>query len=141
MSQVRHLPRLRFSLVLLGLAFAACSHNETTKPDENAYPTAYRSAIVATVTSSQLFDPTNIRDASISEPALKPVGDTTRYVACVRFNPRTFSHQYKGLTEYVVYFFGGDINQFVEASGGQCAGTLYTPFPELEKICKADKCS
>ena len=35
-----------------------------------------------------LNDPTGIREAAISEPALKPVGTGDRCVVCVRFNPK-----------------------------------------------------
>ena len=33
-----------------------------------------------------LNNPTGIRDATMSTPMLKPVGNSTRYVVCLRFN-------------------------------------------------------
>lgn len=130
----------RMIVLALLAAVAACASKEEPKVDENAYPADYRKAILAFVQSSRSYDPTNIREASIGEPTLKPVVNTTRYLACVRFNPRDFDRRYMGLSEYVVYFYAGEITQFVKATGDVCAGTAYQPFPELEKICFAAKC-
>ncbi len=133
------------SLILLALAptFLGCASKEPPKVDENAFPTNYRKAVVATVMATKLFDPTNIREASISEPAIKPVPGSTasRYMVCVRFNPRDMTRQYMGLADYVGYFYAGDLTQLVKASGDQCAGMAYQPFPELEKICLSQKCT
>lgn len=134
--------RLRLAPLFLALAFAACSSSqEKPKIDENAFPADYRNAVLTTVMTTKSFDPTNIREASISEPALRPVAGetTTRYVLCVRFNPRDLARQYTGLTDYIVYFYAGDITQFVKASRDQCAWATYKPFPELEKICLSEK--
>lgn len=130
-------------VAVAALALAGCSSwsKEKPAPDENAYPANFKSAIVATVTSAKTFDPTNIREASIADPELKEVaGSATRYVVCVRFNPRNDARQYTGLADYVAYFYAGDVTQLVKATGGQCAGAAYKPFPELEKICFAQKC-
>ncbi len=139
-----HFPKIqpRLAPVFLALLLAACaSSKEKPKVDENAFPSDYRNAIVTTVMSIKSFDPTNIRDASISEPTLRPVAGetTTRYVACVRFNPRDESRQYMGLTDYIVYFYAGDITQFVKVTRDQCAWATYKPFPELEKVCLSEK--
>lgn len=143
MIPVRHRTRSRYSPLLLGLTLAACTSSAgPPKVDENAFPATYRNAIVTHVMTTKSFDPTNIREASIAEPELKTVvGNTTRYVVCVRFNARNDLRQYTGLRDRIVYFYAGDINQFQDASGGQCAGAAYKPFPELEKICLADKCT
>jgi hypothetical protein len=44
------------------------------------------------------------------------------------------------VTDYVAYFYAGDITQFVKATGDVCAGAAYQPFPDLEKLCLAQKC-
>ena len=54
---------------------------------------------------------------------------------------RDLARQYMGLTDYVIYFYAGDITQFVKATGDVCAGAAYKPFPEIEKICLGDKCA
>jgi hypothetical protein len=144
-------------LIGAALLLAACSSSpsplssfsfgakEPPAVDENAVPAKYRDAILTLVKTTQSFDPTNIREAVISEPVLKPVPaagpGVSRYVVCTRFNPRNSNRQYSGATEYVAYFFGGELNQFVKATGGVCTGVAYAPFPELEKICLAEKCT
>jgi len=139
---ISRLIRSRLSPLCLALAFAACSPVTNKKVDENLMPADYRTAVINAVMVNKSFDPTNIREASIAELVLKPVaGSTPRYLVCVRFNPRDMTRQYLGLGEYVAYFYAGDITQFVKASGDACAGAVYKPFPELEKICLGDKCA
>jgi hypothetical protein len=135
--------RPRVSLLCLALALAACSSSSPEKKvDENLMPADYRTTVINTVMVNKSFDPTNIREASIAEPALKPVaGGTPRYVVCLRFNPRDLTRRYLGLGEYVAYFYAGDITQFVKVTDNVCAGAAYKPFPELEKLCLGDKCT
>ena len=54
----------------------------------------------------------------ISDPVLTPVGNDQRYTACVRFNARDANRQYMGSTDRIGYFFGGHLNQLVEADQG-----------------------
>ena len=97
-------------------------------------PPNYKQEILDTLTRT-LVDPTNIRDAYISDPVLRPVGKDQRYTACVRYNARDANRQYEGSTDRIAYFFGGHLNQLVEASKEQCGKAAYKPFPELEKLC------
>ena len=83
---------------------------------------------------SYLVDPTKIRDASISEPTLKPVGASTHYVSCVRYNPRDSSGKYEGNTERMALFLGGRLNQFLPATPEACRGAVYQRFPEAEAL-------
>ena len=87
-----------------------------------------------------LIDPTNVRDAFISEPALATGSKDPRYTVCVRYNGRNENRQYMGSTDRIGFFYGGHLNQLVEADKGQCAKAAYKPFPELEKLCFAKKC-
>jgi hypothetical protein len=61
--------------------------------------------------------------------------------SCVRFNARDASGQYLGAKEYVAYYYDGNLNQFVAATGDQCKTASYKPFPELERLCTGSKCS
>src|SRR5208282_4776529 len=76
----------------LGLLLGACTHghhaSDAAGGDDEIYPTNYKIDILAAL-HVYLNDPTGIRDAGISDPALKPVGDAKRYVVCVRFNAKT----------------------------------------------------
>jgi hypothetical protein len=134
----------RVWLAALCAAVTACSSLNAEKPpiDPNVFPTNYRNAIVTTVTASQSYDPNNIREAAITEPALRAAAQdgTQRYAVCLRFNARSLGGPYMGAREYLVYFYGGDINQFIPAEREQCATAAYKPFPELEKICLSGRC-
>ncbi len=115
----------------------------TTEPppvDPNLAPVNYKKEIVDTLTTT-LIDPTNVHDAFVSEPVLTKVGADQRYAACVRYNARDANRHYTGSTDRIAYFYGGHLNQLVEASKEQCGNAAYRPFPELEKICLAVKCN
>ena len=78
----------RLLLPLLGTALVACSSSMTTEAEANIPPTDYKREILVTLTSA-LGDPTNLRDAFISDPVLTPLaGGEGRYTVCVRFNAR-----------------------------------------------------
>jgi hypothetical protein len=124
-------------LILLG----ACSAKEERYDPEakaNILPTDYRNTIIDTLRNA-LEDPTNIRDAAIAEPTLKPVGAVSRYVACIRYNAKS-GGQYTGIKEKAVYFYQGQITQIVDATRESCAAAAYKPYPELEKLCREIKC-
>ena len=52
----------------------------------------------------------------------------------------TSARQYTGAKDRIGYFFGGHLNQLVDATKEQCGNAAYKPFPELEKICLGTKC-
>ena len=127
-------PAVRLIALPLALALSACLYTYTeTKPQENARPADYKSDILDMVRDA-LEDPTNIRDASIAEPALKPVAGTTRYVVCVRYNPRDGGGRYMGIRNVAAVYFGGRLTQIISATPDQCGGVVYQPFLELQKL-------
>lgn len=133
--------RARLCLVLMiGSVLAACGSGKTSLVEPNIPPTGFKREILDTLQRT-LDDPTNVHDAFISDPVLTPVGTDQRYTACVRYNPRDLNRTYAGNKERIAYFFGGHLNQLVEADKGQCAQAAYKPFPELEKLCFASKCN
>jgi hypothetical protein len=129
-------------LSIVILAVTACSSSSSKAPEENPnqFPANYKEEILNTM-SRTLDDPTNIRDAYISEPVIRRAGIEERYIVCVRSNSRDVSKQYIGSKDRVGYFYAGHLNQLVEATNGQCANAAYKPFPELEKLCQAKKCT
>ncbi|MCK9918511.1 hypothetical protein MXD81_56255 [Microbacteriaceae bacterium K1510] len=133
------------SVVVLGLlAFgsllAACSSDSSKAPeDPNVFPKDYQREILSTLTN-QLEDPTNVREAAITEPVLRAAGREQRYTVCVRYNARNASRHYEGVKERVAYFYAGSLNQLIAADQGQCQGAAYKPWPELEKYCLAKSC-
>ncbi|MBI2714250.1 MAG: hypothetical protein HYX37_07315 [Rhizobiales bacterium] len=127
-------------LSVLVMVLAACSSDKSTKePDPNILPTNYKQEVIDTL-SRVLDDPTNVRDAFISEPVLRPAGKEERYTVCVRANARNLSRHYTGAKDRIGYFYGGHLNQLVEATKEQCGNAPYKPFPELENLCLGTKC-
>ena len=124
----------------LALALAACS-SSSKEPEENpnVFPSDYKNEILNTMTSS-LEDPTNVRAAYISDPVLRPAGKDERYTVCVRSESRNASRQYTGSKDRIAFFYGGHLNQLIDATKEQCGNAAYKPFPELEKLCQAKKC-
>ncbi len=125
--------------VVLCLALAACTSSGQKEPDPNIYPTNYKQEILDTLTH-MLVDPTKVRDAFITEPALALVSKDQRYTVCVRSNNRDPNRKYMGITDRVAYFYAGHLNQLIEATKEQCAKAAYKPFPELEKLCLGKSC-
>ena len=130
-----------FLIALVAGALAGCTGDKEAKIDPNIFPAKFKQEIISTLEKT-LVDATNIRDAFISDPALTPVGKDQRYTACVRFSARSASRQYTGSTERIAYFYGGALNQLIEATKEQCSKAAYKPFPELEKLCRSEnKCT
>jgi hypothetical protein len=130
------------SVLLLALALAACGKTlDELSSDQrraawtaaNVYPADYRTELVAYL-RTYLNDPTGIREAGISEPALKPVGAGDRYVVCVRFNPKRGGGGYAGLKDHLVIYAGGKLDRYIEAAGENCKDAVYAAFPELERL-------
>jgi hypothetical protein len=126
--------------LLLGasLALAACGHHhaaDTAGDDDgiNAFPANYKSDILSAM-HAYLNDPTGIRDAAIAPPALKSVGNSTRYVVCLKFNPKKNATSYAGVKEIMAVFLGGRFDTFNDTPRDQCNGAAYAPFPELQKL-------
>jgi hypothetical protein len=132
--------KARILLIVAALPLAGCA-NDAAKVEDNPYPADYRKVVVNMVTNDTSIDPVKIRDAAISVPVLRPVENVSRYVSCVRYSPRNPQHEYEGTTERIIYFFQGHVTSFVQATREQCSFADYRPFPELEKICLADKCN
>ncbi len=142
--------RARFVLaVMAALGCAACSSGALDsftfmegreKPVEpNIFPADFKQQILATV-PTVVEDSTGYRDAFYSDPLIDPKSTVTVYSSCVRFDPRV-GNQYLGTKEYILYYYGGHLSQFVPATPDQCRFATYKPFPELEKLCLGKKCS
>jgi hypothetical protein len=127
------------ALFALTVVIAGCTGREPPKIDENLFPANYKADILK-VMPDILGDPTNIRDAFISEPALMPFRNVSRYTVCVRFNPRTSGRRYAGSQDRIGIFLAGELQQFVPATPEQCGKAAYKPFPELEKLCHVQRC-
>lgn len=132
---------LRRGSIGLGVAalLSGCASSESIVAETqggrgvNIPPANYRAEIVA-YQRSYLNDPSGIRSAAISQPALKSVGNSTeRYVVCVRFNAKNPNGAYAGVREHLAIFLAGKLDQ-MGLTRDQCKDAAYEPFPELERL-------
>jgi hypothetical protein len=124
---------------LLGTLLAGCAtgERELSGPETkggvsvNVYPEGYKSEVLAYL-RNYLNDLTGVRDAGISVPAMRKVGNLERYVSCVRFSARTPGASASG-REYLVIFLAGKLDQ-MGVTREDCKDAAYQPFPELERL-------
>jgi hypothetical protein len=115
------------ALLLASLAIADCSNTPKPAADATVMPTDYRNQI-ATYLGLVVTDRADFHNSMIGAPVLKPVGSSDHYIVCVMLNGH---NQHK---EKVVIYLGTMVNQFVDATPGQCADTAYQPFKELAAL-------
>jgi hypothetical protein len=134
-------PGLGRNLILLGLSIAplgGCASGESIGAETaggasvNLVPGNYRAEIIA-YQRSYLNDPTGIKSAAISQPALKNVGVGERYVVCVRFNAKNPNGAYAGVRDQMAIFLAGKLDQ-MGVTRDLCKDAVYEPFPELERL-------
>jgi hypothetical protein len=144
--------RYRPILALTALVFllAGCASLGSRRRDErsNVFPDNYRSDLLAAL-HAYVADPTNIRDAYLSDPVVRQIGNQNRYTACVRFNAKDSDGRYPGSRDIMAVFANGRFDQFVDQTpqpGQQeptgaalqakeaCAQAEYKPFPELQTL-------
>jgi hypothetical protein len=116
--------RTGIALLLASLAIVGCSNTPKPAADATVMPTDYRNQI-ATYLGLVVTDRADFHNSMIGAPVLKPVGSSDHYIVCVMLNGH---NQHK---EKVVIYLGTMVNQFVDATPGQCADTAYQPFKEL----------
>lgn len=136
------------SILLVAAALAGCAgHRQFLDRLSNVPPTEYKSDIIAYL-RAYLNDPTNVRNAALTEPALQRVEGGERYVACVRFNARNSNGQYAGVQDTMAIFKAGKLDRFIELPSDPnnpdtekraylrefCQKATYQPFPEIEHL-------
>src|SRR5437764_3838644 len=127
--------------MLLPLALAGCAgdgQNSITYTDDRGvanqpYPENYRPELLAFM-RTYLNNPVGVRDAATAEPVQRTVGGRLRYVSCLRFTPRGSDGAYGEPRERAILYVNGRLDRLLESAGDVCAGALYAPFPELEKL-------
>jgi hypothetical protein len=131
------------AILLLPLVLAACaSESEDSGPisyvgerdtASQPFPTNYHDELLAFL-KTYLNNPAGVRDAVMAEPTQRAVGGHQRYVSCLRFSTRDPDGSYARAREHAVVYVGGRLDHVVEKPGDMCAGAVYAPFPELEKL-------
>ena len=132
----------RAAILLLPIVLAACAGSDDgrsiTYTDDRGvasqpFPNNYRAEILAFM-RTYLNNPAGVRDAAMAEPVQRTVGGRLRYVSCLRFTPRESDGSYREQRERAILFVDGRLDRLVENAGEVCAGAVYAPFPDLEKL-------
>jgi hypothetical protein len=98
---------------------------------QNVYPQAYKGDLLAFM-RTYLNDPTHVRGAVLSQPALKEIGPGQRYVACLRYNARDMQGKYMGLKGGAAVYVLAKLDRFIDtppAVKDICKDAVYAPFP------------
>jgi hypothetical protein len=129
--------------VLLAASLAACVtdggdqggivYTDDRGVADQPFPTDYRAQILAFL-RTYLNNPAGIRDATMAEPAQRNVGGRRRYVSCLRYNAREIDGSYRGVVQRAVVYVDARLDRMIENADEVCAGAVYAPFPELEKL-------
>ena len=134
----------RAAILLLPIALAACAGSDEgrsiTYTDDRGvsnqpFPDNYRAEILAFM-KTYLNNPAGVRDAAMAEPVQRTVGGRLRYVSCLRFSRAESDGSYREPRERAVLFVDGRLDRIIENAGEPCAGAVYAPFPELEKMAR-----
>jgi hypothetical protein len=131
---------LRSAALALSIAVAGCNSDwlgardraataNTTPPGPN-----YKADVVAFM-RTYLNDPTGVRDAFISEPALRPLENVDRYSLCLRYTARKgYGQPYAASKDSLVLFREGRLDRIIDAAKEACKDAAYQPFHELEQL-------
>ncbi len=130
------------AILLLPIVLAACagsdesggiSYTDDRGAANQPYPNNYRTELLAFM-KTYLNDPRGVHDAAMAEPVQRTIGGRLRYISCLRFTPRESDGSYHELRERAVLYVDGRLDRMVENASEACAGAVYAPFPELEKM-------
>jgi hypothetical protein len=129
-------------ILLLGSALAACAGGEDRDAVFNIdsggnanqpFPDNYRPELLAFM-RTYLNNPVGVHGAVMADPVQRTVGGRMRYVSCLRFAPRESDGSYREPRERAILYVNGRLDRVAENAGELCAGAVYAPFPELEKL-------
>ena len=128
-------------ILALPLALAACFGSGGDRPGLDGtqaggpqpFPDNFRSDTLALM-RTYLNNPVGVREASMADPVQREVGGRQFYVSCLHFTPRETDGSYKAMRERAVIFVNGRADRVVDRASELCAGAVYVPFPELEKM-------
>ena len=130
------------AILLLPIALAACAGNEESRSitytddrgvSSQPFPTNYKSEILSFM-KAYLNNPVGVRDAAMAEPVQRSVGGRLRYVSCLRLTARDTDGGYREPRERAILFVDGRLDRVVENASEPCAGAVYAPFPDMEKL-------
>jgi len=130
------------AILLLPIALAACAGSDDSRSitytDDRGvanqpFPDNYRAEVPAFM-KTYLNNPVGVHDAAMAEPVQRTVGGRLRYISCLRFTPRESDGSYRDLRERAILYVNGRLDRVIENASDICAGAVYAPFPDLEKL-------
>jgi hypothetical protein len=136
------IPAYRAAILLLPVALAGCadsgdgriiSYTGDRGVADQPFPANYHAEILSFM-RSYLNNPVGVHDAAMAEPMQRTVGGRLRYVSCLRFTPRESGGSYGLMQQRAVVYVDGRLDHVVEKPADVCAGAVYAPFPDLEKL-------
>jgi hypothetical protein len=129
-------------MLLLPIALAACAGSDDSRSitytDDRGvanqpFPDNYRAEVPAFM-KTYLNNPVGVHDAAMAEPVQRTVGGRLRYISCLRFTPRESDGSYREVRERAILYVNGRLDRVVENASDVCAGAVYAPYPDLEKL-------
>jgi hypothetical protein len=130
------------AILLLPIALAGCASSDDSRiisytgdrgVADQPFPANYRTEILSFM-RTYLNHPVGVHDAAMAEPMQRTVGGRQRYVSCLRYTPRESDGSYGPSQDRAIVYVDGRLDHVVEKVAEICAGALYAPFPELEKL-------
>ena len=130
------------AILLLPIALAACAGSDDSRSITNTddrgvanqpFPDNYRAEVPAFM-KTYLNNPVGVHDAAMAEPVQRTVGGRLRYISCLRFTPRESDGGYREVRERAILYVNGRLDRVVENASDVCAGAVYAPYPDLEKL-------
>ena len=130
------------AILLLPLVLAACAGDDDgrsiTYTDDRGvanqpFPDNYRAELLAFM-KTYLNNPVGVHDAAMAEPVQRTVGGRLRYISCVRFTQRESDGGYREVRERAILYVNARLDRVVENASDICAGAVYAPYPDLEKL-------
>jgi hypothetical protein len=140
-SEILGIPAKYLAMLPLAAMLAACQTDDagssmSFSSDSNAnqpYPSNYRAETISFL-HTYLNNPVGVHEAAIAEPVQRTVGGHLRYVGCLRYSERQSDGAYREVRDRAVLFVNGRLDRMIANAGDECAGAVYAPFPELEKM-------
>ncbi|MBR1190130.1 hypothetical protein JQ634_11720 [Bradyrhizobium sp. AUGA SZCCT0240] len=132
------------AIVLLPIVLAACAGSDEVRSitytddrgvSNQPFPNNYKGEILLFM-RTYLNNPVGVRNAVMAEPIQRVVGGRLRYVSCLRFSPRDSDGNYAEPRERAILYVDGRLDRIIENASEPCAGAVYAPFPDLEKMAR-----
>jgi hypothetical protein len=129
-------------ILALPLALAACFGSDGDRPSlmeggqaggPQPFPDNFRTDALALM-RAYLNNPVGVRDASMADPVQREIGGRQFYISCLHFTPRETDGSYKAMRERAIVYVNGRADRVIDRANEICAGAVYAPFPELEKM-------